>query len=118
MDYPSERKGEDVARLCPFCRRPFSGYQGVMIHLGQIAGKENHPEDATEIVDKEDCPVAHVDENRNVVEVIEEGDPELMPSTEDRRDGSVPRAEVIAYIEWAESNDHLTAANKAREMLL
>jgi hypothetical protein len=89
-----------------------------MIHLGQIAGKENHPEDATDLVDKGDCPVAHVDENRNVVEVIEEGDPELMLSTEDRREGSVPRADVIAYIEWAESNDHLTAANKAREMLL
>jgi hypothetical protein len=118
MDYPSERKGEDVARLCPFCRRPFNGYQGVMIHLGQIQGKENHPEDAADMVDRDDCPVAHVDENRNVIEVVEQGDPDLMPSTEERRDGSVPRADVIAYIEWAESNDQLTAANKAREMLL
>jgi hypothetical protein len=89
-----------------------------MIHLGQIQGKENHPENAADLVDKDDCPVAHVDENRNVVEVIEEGDPDLMPSTEDRREASVPRSDVVAYIEWAESNDYLTAANKAREMLL
>lgn len=116
MNYPSERDVEDVARLCPFCRRPFSGYQGVMIHLGQMEGKENHPEDSSEQVEKDDCPVAHVDENRNVIEIVEEGS--LMPSTKRRRTGVVDRSDVVDFIEWLENHGYDDAVEKGEQMLL
>jgi len=45
MDYPDERDTENHARLCPYCSQTFAGINGLMIHLGQTAGRKNHPED-------------------------------------------------------------------------
>jgi hypothetical protein len=72
MNYPTHRSTETVARLCPYCRRPFRGGQGVMIHLGQVAGRRNHPEEAAANHDVSDFPVVHVDDDGNVTEVVEE----------------------------------------------
>lgn len=118
MNYPEHRDVENVARLCPFCHRPFNGYQGVMIHLGQISGKEDHPKDAKDNVEKDDLPIASVDENRNVVEIIEGGDSNIMPSTESRRTGSISHADVQEFLSWLEDNDSKESAEKGREMLL
>lgn len=103
VNYPDERNNEQVARLCPYCKQPFTGIQGIMIHLGQKGGSGVHPEDGPEKIEKEDCPVAKVDEDRNVIEVIEEGT--LMPSTKRRRSGVIDREKVIDFIEALEDRD-------------
>lgn len=73
MDYPEKRDTERVARLCPYCERPYRGKQGVMIHLGQTAGRKNHPENPRERHDPDDFAIVRVDENENVIDVVEDG---------------------------------------------
>lgn len=121
MDYPEERETEKVARLCPYCERPYRGKHGVMIHLGQVEGRKNHPEDATERHDPDDFAIVHVDENENVIEVVEE--PTVMPSTERRRESSDEMGEldpdkVKQYIEDLRSQGLDEEADHAEEMLL
>jgi hypothetical protein len=69
VDYPSDRESESVARLCPYCRQPFSGKEGVMIHLGQVAGRKNHPENGSEIHDPTDFPAVKLDADENIIAV-------------------------------------------------
>lgn len=70
VNYPTEREVEKVARLCPYCGKPFTGKHGVMIHLGQIAGRKNHPPNASKLHEPEDFAVVELDENENVVGVV------------------------------------------------
>lgn len=119
MNYPEERDSEQVARLCPYCERPFRGKHGVMIHLGQTAGRKNHPEDAPEQHEPDDFAIVHVDENENVVEVVEEGT--SMPSTERRQAGemgSLSPDRVREYIEDLREQGLDEEAEKAEQMLL
>jgi len=123
MKYPSERNSEQVARLCPYCERPFRGKHGVMIHLGQVAGRKNHPEDAPEQHEPEDFAIVHVDENENVIEVVEE--PTQMPSTERRQAatqqskvGSLDTEKVRKYIEGLREQGLDDEADRAEKMLL
>ena len=118
MNYPDERESEQVARLCPYCERPFRGKHGVMIHLGQTAGRKNHPEDASERHDLDDFAIVHVDENENVVEMVEEET--SLPSTERRQEsGDNPSNEEIReYIEGLREQGLDEQADQAEEMLL
>lgn len=118
MDYPEERDAEQVARLCPYCERPFRGKHGVMIHLGQTAGRKNHPENPRDIHDIDDFSIVHVDDNENVVEVVEEGT--TMPSTEQRRqrDGSLDVNQVQDYIDSLREQGLDGEADRAEQMLL
>lgn len=81
LDYPEHRQTEDTARLCPYCKQAFRGKQGVMIHLGQVTGRNGHPDDAQD-TDASELPIAHVDEHNNVLDVVE-GE-EHLPATEER----------------------------------
>jgi hypothetical protein len=118
MDYPEERKVENTARLCPFCGNAFKGYQGVKIHLGQKQGKGVHPEDAVESTSLEDCPVAEVDEDMNVINVVKENG--LMPSTKHRIEGedSVSIEIIQDYIQNLEKDGLEEQADRARSELL
>ena len=121
MDYPEKRDSEKVARLCPYCERPFRGKHGVMIHLGQVAGRKNHPEDAAEKHDPEDFDIVHVDENENVIEVVEEGT--AMPSTERRMSndsgtGELDVENVKEYIQSLRDEGREEEADRAEKMLL
>ena len=120
MDYPTEREGEEVARLCPYCRQTFTGKHGVMIHLGQMAGRKNHPTAPTEKHDPTDFPVVSVDDDGNVLEVVEEGT--QMPSTERRQEAEKPRKpdkpEIREYINSLRENGQYKEAEKAEQMLL
>jgi len=93
MDYPETRDSETVMRLCPYCERPFQGKKGVMIHLGQTAGRKNHPENPRDLHDPDDFAIVHVDENQNVVEVVEEG--KSLPFATEREDLDEHQQEVI-----------------------
>lgn len=65
VDSPGERQTESAARLCPYCERLFKGRIGVFIHLGQMAGRKDHPANASM-----DFPVVEIDEEENVVAVV------------------------------------------------
>jgi hypothetical protein len=69
VNYPAEREVESVARLCPYCGVPFRGKHGVLIHLGQVAGRKNHPPNASRVHEPEDFPVVELDEDENIVSV-------------------------------------------------
>jgi len=70
VDYPEERESESVARLCPYCRQHFSGKNGVLIHLGQMSGRKNHPPEASALHEPEDFPVVELDEDENITSVV------------------------------------------------
>jgi len=108
MDYPEERDTEQVARLCPYCGTPFTGKQGVLIHLGQVAGRKNHPEDAADKHEPENFPRVTVDEQGNVVEMLGE------PTTED----TIPISRVYQFIAELQAEGHTEMARKARNHLL
>lgn len=115
MDYPEHRQTEQVARLCPFCDQPFRGKQGVQIHLGQVAGRNGHPEDARDRYDPDDYPIAHVDEHGNVVDTIP-GET-MLPTTRQRRDAEGDSRE--RFIELLRERGYLDDddAEEARELL-
>jgi hypothetical protein len=121
MEYPEKRNPEKVARLCPYCERPFRGKHGVMIHLGQTKGRKNHPEDAPEQHEPDDFAVVEVDDKENVVEVVEE--PTSLPSTERRQEAeeeneSLNPDDVRQYIQGLREQGLEKEAEKAEKMLL
>jgi len=127
MEYPEERESEGmegVKRLCPYCERPFRGKEGVMIHLGATAGRKNHPKDAPKRHNLDDFPIVRVDENKNVVEVVEEGT--SLPTTERRqkRERTEPGVSeldteaVKQHIEELRENGLEAEAEKAEKLLL
>jgi hypothetical protein len=70
MEYPEERDTENVARLCPYCLQPFKGTNGVLIHLGQVAGRKNHPDDGAEKHASVDFPEVEIDDEGNIVRTL------------------------------------------------
>jgi hypothetical protein len=118
MDYPEHRKVEDVVRLCPYCGRAYSGFHGVKIHLGQKQGQGVHPSNATDI-EKEDAPVAKVDEDMNVIEIVESRS--IMPSTKRRiesESNSVEKETVVNVVKLLEDQGMKEAADIVTEELL
>lgn len=118
MDYPDKREDDETVRLCPYCGRAYQGFRGVKIHVGQKVGQGVHPDDATNI-EIEDCPIAHVDEDMNVIEVVDAGS--MMPSTKARiMDDveSVEKDKVLKFIEEMEAAGNSEAADRAEELLL
>jgi hypothetical protein len=118
MEYPERRNSEKVKRLCPYCERPFTGKHGVMIHLGQVAGRKNHPADGPERHEPEDFAVVEVDENENVTKVVDEG--VSMPSTERREaaDEELDREKIKTYIQGLRDQGKEDEAKRAEAMLL
>ncbi|WP_180271768.1 hypothetical protein [Halorubrum persicum] len=114
MEYPTERDTEQEARLCPYCGEAFTGKQGVLIHLGQVAGRKNHPDDAAERHEPRDFPRVGVDEDENVVRLIEND-----PEDSDRAEGpTVPAERVYRYIAELLAKNKQGAARRARRHLL
>lgn len=70
VNYPEERAVETVARLCPYCGDPFKGKNGVLIHLGKVVGRRNHPVNASEVHEPEDFPIVELDEKENIIGVV------------------------------------------------
>lgn len=115
MDYPESREEEETVRLCPYCRRPFKGKRGVLIHLGQMTERDTHPDDPTD-VDPSDFPVAEVDREGFIHEVTESGIP--LPPSERRHNGQTFTERVEEYIEELEAEGRTEEVERVREMLL
>lgn len=115
MEYPEHREAEDVQRLCPYCERPYNGKQGVMIHLGALEGKKNHPKDAAERHELDDFPIVRVDENQNVIETLEEGT--KLPVTEQNEDSNYDQEDVKNEIEQLREQGLDEQADRLEKML-
>ncbi|CQR49832.1 hypothetical protein [Haloferax massiliensis] len=116
VNYPEERKTESVARLCPYCGKPFKGKNGVLIHLGQVEGRKNHPANASEVHEPGDFPVVELDEVENVVAVVEG----RIPSSAGNwpYEESVPVERVYRLIAELLAEGHPETAARARSLLL
>lgn len=79
MEYPDEVDNERGTTYCPFCRGTFEG-RAIMIHLGAMAGRENHPESPKEDFEISDFAVVETDSEDNITAVLEEGkgDPTIL----------------------------------------
>lgn len=115
MDYPEERESEDVARLCPYCSAPYKGTNGVLIHLGQVAGRKNHPKNAADMHSEEDFPRVEIDEFENVTAVIDDPD-DLTP--DDTGKGAVPKPRVYRLIADLVADNEVVTAHRVRKQLL
>lgn len=85
LHYPEDREVENVARMCPYCREVFRGKNGVLIHLGQVAGRKNHPPNGSKIHVPEDFPVVELDEKENVVNIVTDTPEWVYQDAETRR---------------------------------
>ncbi len=95
MDYPEERDTEDYARLCPYCSQTFAGANGVMSHLGQKVGRDNHPVDPKARHEPGDFPRVETDEEGNILQAVDT--PTMIP-VESGEKGAVPRTQVFRLI--------------------
>ncbi|MGB9953409.1 hypothetical protein ACOZ4F_13555 [Haloarcula marismortui] len=115
MDYPDERDNEKHARLCPYCSQTFAGVQGLMIHLGQTAGRKNHPANPKDRHQPSDFPRVEVDAEGNVQQVAD-----LRDDSTDSRDnaGAVPTARVFRLIADLIADGETRTAHRVRRALL
>ncbi|EMA30330.1 hypothetical protein [Haloarcula japonica] len=114
MDYPEERDNEKHARLCPYCNQTFTGEQGLMIHLGQIAGRKNHPANPKDRHEPGDFPGVKVDAEGNVQQVA---GPQRNP-TDSREKGAVPMSRVFRLIANLIADGQTKTAGRVRRDLL
>jgi len=114
MDYPENRDNEKYARLCPYCSATYSGVSGLMIHLGQTAGRKNHPTDPKERHEPLDFPRVNVDENGNIEQVVDSSDiPEV-----DSGKGVVAESRVFRLIADLIADGKARMAHRVRRTLL
>jgi len=114
MDYPEERETEEVVRLCPYCFTPFQGTNGVLIHLGSVAGRKNHPENAAESHSEDDFPRVEVDRQGNVTNVFDD----LENVAEDSTGGGIPKQRVYHLIADLMARGDVRPAHRVRARLL
>lgn len=114
MEYPTERDIKQEARLCPYCCQTFTGSRGVKIHLGQVAGRHNHPEDAADKHEPTDFPRVAVDGEENVVGV--RGRKHVATDTE--VESAIPAERVYGFIAELLANDQQAEAQRVRSRLL
>lgn len=115
MDYPEERDNEKHARLCPYCSETFSGISGLMIHLGQTAGRKNHPENPKERHDAGDFPRVEVDSEGNVETAVDSVE---VTSTDSPGNTAVPRARVFSLLAELVADGEADTAYRVRRALL
>lgn len=115
MDYPDERDNEKHARLCPYCSQTFTGISGLMIHLGQTAGRKNHPANPKDRHEPSDFPRVEVDAEGNVQQVA---DPQTDSTDSRDKAGAVPTERVFRLIADLIADGETGTANRVRRALL
>jgi hypothetical protein len=112
VDYPESREKEQTGRVCPYCGGVFRGKQGVMIHLGQLAGRGDHPENPGENHDPENFVSVDVDENGEIVGTSGTSNPSTTPEEPDFQ------MRILEYILDLHKRGNEAEAERAEEMLL
>lgn len=90
-DYPEIQDIDEIYYLDTYTGKAYRGKRGLMIHLGQRAGKDNIPDDVTDRHEADEFPIVDVDDNGNITEVIKPAE------------GTVPPLEP--YLPWHEDSD-------------
>jgi len=114
MDYPEERDTDNAARLCPYCSVTFAGVHGLMIHLGQTAGRKNHPANPKDRHEPRDFPRVKVDAEGNVQQVA---GPQV-DTADSRESSTVPLARVFRLIADLIADGQTQTANRVRRSLI
>jgi hypothetical protein len=106
INYPdTQNLDTDTKYLDTYTGKVYNGKRGLMIHFGQIAGKNNIPENITEIHSPDDFPIVEVDDNGNITKVIKEPKNNVppiepyLPWTHNEMDGYIPKHRVRAFVE-------------------
>jgi len=91
-----------------------------MIHLGATRGRKNHPEDGPERHDLNGFPIARVDENENVIEIVKEGEGKLPTnnSSSDDTEREVSKEAVREHIRDLRDRGLDEEAKLARQRIL
>jgi hypothetical protein len=125
MDYPEIQDLSEAMYLDTYTGKAYQGRRGLMVHLGQRAGKDNIPEDVTKRHEPDDFPIVKVDDDGNITEVIkwpEDSVPPVEPYLdwyEDEDRGYIQRSRVKEFIENIEESElGAASAEKMREELL
>jgi hypothetical protein len=114
MDYPEERETEDAARFCPYCNQTFSGLNGLMIHLGQKAGRDNHPVNPKDRHEPGDFPPVEVDADGNLQKSADDGVGEV----EQLETGTIPVRRVLSLVADLMADQKPLMAHRVRKELL
>ena len=69
-EYPDHVDIEDTEYLDTYTGKAYQGKRGLMIHLGQMAGKHNIPSNIKDKHEAEDFPIVKTDSDGNVEEVV------------------------------------------------
>jgi hypothetical protein len=115
MDYPEERETEDAARFCPYCNQTFEGLNGLMIHLGQKAGRDNHPVNPKDRHEPGDFPPVEVDANGNI---RQSADDDGVPDDDQLETGAVPVRRVLSLVADLMADREPLMAHRVRKELL
>lgn len=89
--YPDTVELDNAEYFDTYTGKTYQGKRGLMVHLGQLAGENNIPEDVTERFEADDFPVVETDENGNITEVLKWGSDKVPP--------------VEPYLPWFDNTD-------------
>ena len=92
-----------------------------MIHLGLTKGRKDHPEDGPDRHEPEDFDIVDVDDRGNIENVVQEGNVESLPTTEQRKqkDGANnSMSQVKKHIKDLRERGLEEEAKRAEQMLL
>lgn len=124
MGYPDTQELDDAEYFDTYTGKSYKGKRGIMVHLGQMAGQNNIPEDVSERFEADDFPIVETDEDGNITSVVKwgsDGVPPIEPYLPwyDNQDiGYVRRNKVRRLIEEAKSTDRQISPEEAEEVLL
>jgi hypothetical protein len=117
MDFPEEVDLEEKYYLDTYTGKAYQGRRGLMIHLGQSAGKHNIPDNVTDRHDADDFPIVDVDDDGNITEVYKNPEADVpplapyLPWYDDNESGYVHKREIRGFVE--EVKDSWTGAVSA-----
>lgn len=124
MDYPEVVDVGDQYYLDTYTGKAYQGQRGLMVHLGQMAGQNNIPEDVTERHSASDFPKVEIDDDGNITEVqswpsndVPPLEPYL-PWFSDEDHGYIAKHKIRDFVEEIEETTGAVTAEKIEERLL
>jgi len=124
LDYPEQIDLGETYYLDTYTGKAYEGARGLMVHLGQMAGQHNIPEDVAERHEARDFPEVEIDDDGNITEVISwqsDDVPPLepyLPWFNDEERGFVSKQEIKEFTEELKDTTGAATADTIQEELL
>jgi hypothetical protein len=124
VDYPTDVDLSKEMYLDTYTGKAYKGRRGLMVHLGQRAGKDNIPADVTDKHEADDFPIVEVDDAGNITEVLKWPDGSVppvepyLPWYDDETEGYVSRQQVREFVEEVKEGSGAATAEAIEEALL